>query len=153
MTLINELLRWVRRSLWPQAEKSSSSRVTSLAESEVKEKLQNRLNPQCFDPDQSICLSSGGFFTPCCWFDDELYKSQYWVSTFFRDHLDIEKNESVEDIFNSPEWKSFFDMLINNPSDAPPICHKMCGHQLEPERYLEKGSLADDHTVSLRIHH
>ena len=109
------------------------------------------INPKCINEYQQICLSSSGYFTPCCWFDDELYRDQPWVKTLFREHLKIENNESLEDIFNSKEWTELFDMLINNPKDAPPICKKMCGSELITEKQLESKPLGNDSKIDIRI--
>ena len=93
---------------------------------DLKKDKNSVLKPRCIYDDQQITLSSEGFFTPCCWLDDELYRVQPWVDTFFQSHLNIENNENIEDIFESKEWKDFWEMLINNPDNAPPVCYEYC---------------------------
>lgn len=92
------------------------------------------LRPKCF-PDfchdqigQQICLNHAGYFTPCCWFDDEAVRKNYEiVDKFFDPSLHIDNNEKVEDIVEGNFWKDFFEMLYYNPEKAPGICYKMCG--------------------------
>jgi len=94
---------------------------------DLKKDKNSALKPRCiYNDDQEITLSSEGFFTPCCWLDDELYRVQPWVDTFFQPHLNIENNENIEDIFESKEWEDFWEMLINNPDNAPPVCYEYC---------------------------
>ena len=45
----------------------------------------------------------------------------------FKEHLKLENNENVEDIFKSKEWTDFYNMLKNKPEQAPPVCKKFCG--------------------------
>lgn len=90
------------------------------------DKNKNELKPKCIYNDQELTLSSMGYFTPCCWVDDELYRNQPWVKTLFREHLKLQNNEKVEDIFKSKEWTDFYNMLRNNTKDAPPVCYKFC---------------------------
>ena len=40
--------------------------------------------------------------------------------------LHIDNNKSVDDILNSDEWKDFWDLLKNNPQNAPDRCKQMC---------------------------
>ena len=50
------------------------------------------------------------------------------IDDFFkREELKIENIESLYDIYGSIHWKEFFDLLENNPVDAPIVCHKKCG--------------------------
>jgi len=81
----------------------------------------NKLCPRCIYEDQEITLSSEGYFTPCCWIDDELYRNQPRVNDFFKEHLHIENNSNIQDIFDSKEWSEFWDILLNRPEDAPPV--------------------------------
>lgn len=89
-------------------------------------KENNPLCPRCIFKDQDLVLSSEGYFTPCCWLDDELYRNQIYVNDFFQPHLNIENNDDIQDIFNSAEWQNFWDILINHPEDAPPVCYEYC---------------------------
>ena len=83
--------------------------------------------PKCIYKKQEATLSCNGFFTPCCWVDDVLYRDQDWIKTLFKEKLNIKNNENVEDIFKSKEWTDFYDMLKNKPEQAPPVCKEFCG--------------------------
>ena len=94
--------------------------------------------PKCIYHDQEVTLSCNGFFTPCCWVDDELYRDQDWIKTLFKEHLKLENNENVEDIFKSREWIDFYDMLKNKPEQAPPVCKNYCGSNWNEKREVIK---------------
>tara|TARA_A100001035_G_scaffold241246_1_gene207133 strand:- start:4180 stop:4503 length:324 start_codon:yes stop_codon:yes gene_type:complete len=88
------------------------------------------LFPRCIHTDQEITLSSLGFFTPCCWVDDELYKDHPAIIALWNEHLHLDNNEDIQDIFDSEEWKNLWDILINSPDNAPRVCKKYCGNSL-----------------------
>lgn len=117
------------------------------------EQPQQVLRPKCIYTEQEPCLSSEGFFTPCCWFDDEENKKEKGVDTFFFEHLNFQNFENVEDIFKSKEWVSFFTMLKENPEDAPGICKKMCGSSLITKQILDESKLSDGTKVATIIRH
>lgn len=96
------------------------------------------LCPRCIFNDQEITLSSEGFFTPCCWLDDELYRNQPYVNDFFKPHLNIEMHDNIQDIFDSKEWKDFWEILLNRPEDAPLVCYEYCASQKGDKEYLEQ---------------
>jgi hypothetical protein len=98
----------------------------------------NKLCPRCIYEDQEITLSSEGYFTPCCWLDDELYRNQPYVNTFFKPHLNIELHDNIQDIFDSQEWKDFWDLLLNRPEDAPPVCYEYCATYKGNKEVLEE---------------
>lgn len=103
----------------------------------IKE-LGNKLCPRCIYENQEITLSSEGYFTPCCWLDDELYRNQSRVNDFFNENLHIENNENIQDIFDSKEWTEFWDMLLNRPEEAPPVCYEYCASPKGDKETLEK---------------
>tara|TARA_B100001113_G_scaffold19540_1_gene14481 strand:- start:232 stop:561 length:330 start_codon:yes stop_codon:yes gene_type:complete len=94
--------------------------------------------PKCIYKNQEATLSCNGFFTPCCWVDDELYRDQEWIKTLFKEHLKLENNDRVADIFKSKEWTDFYNMLKNNPEQAPPVCKEYCGSELITKEIKEK---------------
>jgi len=110
------------------------------------------LSPKCIVDEQDITLSSRGFFTPCCWLDDELYWHQEWVHKFYREHLNITANNDIKDIFLSREWIDFYEMLRNNPQDAPPVCYEYCGGALETDKIIDVES-HDDVNIITRAKH
>jgi|TARA_R110000744_G_scaffold376115_1_gene490166 hypothetical protein len=92
--------------------------------------------PRCIFKDQDLTLSSEGYFTPCCWIDDELYRSQPHVNDFFKPHLNIENNDDIQDIFNSKEWTDFWGILLDTPQDAPPVCYEYCANKQGDKEFL-----------------
>lgn len=106
-----------------------------------------KLNPKCIYTDQQICLSSTGYFTPCCWFDNPSNRTEIWIRNFFRKDLHIDNNENIEDIFSSKEWQSFWKMLKKNPENAPPTCKRMCSDSVITEKLLEN---TDDTNIRIR---
>jgi len=108
-----------------------------------------KLCPRCIYEDQEITLSSEGYFTPCCWLDDELYRVQPHVNDFFAAHLNIENNDNIQDIFDSKEWKNFWDMLINRPEDAPPVCYEYCASKQGDKELVD---VQDDKFAVIRKH-
>lgn len=95
----------------------------------IKTDRDTELVPRCIFSDQDMTLSSEGFFTPCCWLDDELYRNQPYVNDFFQPYLKIENNENIEKIFNSKVWMRFWKILLNNPEKAPPVCWEYCANR------------------------
>jgi hypothetical protein len=101
------------------------------------------LCPRCIFKEQDLVLSSEGYFTPCCWLDDELYRSQPYVNDFFKPYLNIENNDNIQDIFDSKEWQDFWDILLNRPEDAPPVCYEYCASQQGDKEYLDTAENID----------
>ena len=101
----------------------------------------NKLRPRCIYEQQQITLSSEGYFTPCCWLDDELYRNQPYVNNFYKEHLNIENNENVQNIFDSKEWKEFWDILLNKPENAPPVCYEYCASNKGEKKILKNKNI------------
>ena len=101
-------------------------------------KQKNSLCPRCIFKEQDFVLSSEGYFAPCCWLDDELYRSQPYVNDFFQPHVNIENHDNIQDIFDSDEWKNFWDILLNHPEDAPPVCYEYCSSDKGEKEYKHK---------------
>ena len=102
-----------------------------------------KLKPKCFAEfshdgrGQQICLNHKGYFTPCCWFDSESKKRKgnELVRKFFDPELHIDNNENIKDIVEGEFWNNFFEMLKNNPENAPDLCYEMCGTR-EDETFI-----------------
>lgn len=88
------------------------------------------LYPKCLRGETGPAVSATGYVYPCCWLDayagDEM-DIQHIDDFFKREELKIRNVESLSDIYGSVHWKDFFDLLENNPVDAPVVCHKKCG--------------------------
>ena len=52
--------------------------------------------------------------------------------------MHIENNENIQDIFDSKEWTEFWDMLLNRPEEAPPVCYEYCASPKGDKETLEK---------------
>lgn len=122
--------------------------VKGLEKRGIKNKILSNFKPRCIYENQEITLSSEGYFTPCCWTDDELYNQQPWINSFFLPHLHIDNNDTVEQIFNSKEWRRFFKMLLKNPNNAPPVCFEYCASAKGDHEILK----SDKHGVTMRQH-
>lgn len=105
---------------------------------EIKFNSKNKLCPRCIYNTQHLTLSSQGYFTPCCWLDDELYRNQPFVNDFFNPSLHIENNENIQDIFDSDIWKKFWNILMHHPEQAPPVCYQYCASELGDNLVVEK---------------
>lgn len=105
----------------------------------IKTDRDTELVPRCIFDDQEITLSSEGYFTPCCWLDDELYRSQPYVNNFFQPHLNIENHENIQDIFDSKVWKRFWNILLQRPDKAPPVCWEYCANPKGDSETIETG--------------
>lgn len=105
----------------------------------IKTDRGTQLCPRCIFDDQDLTLSSEGYFTPCCWLDDELYRSQPYVNDFFKPHLNIENHENIQDIFDSDEWSEFWNILLNKPQEAPPVCWEYCASKIGDKEIVESG--------------
>jgi len=85
------------------------------------------LKPRCINNKQQVCLSSGGSFTPCCWFDAEDKRSKDKViDGFFNPELNINNNDNVKDIIEGDYWQNFLKSLIDDPDNAPECCNRHC---------------------------
>jgi len=83
----------------------------------------SEFNPKCLHK-KDLGYSVSGHITPCCWTNASWNVPQ--LEVLFTPELHIDNNETVEDILNSEIWTIFFDVLKNNPDQAPPRCKKFC---------------------------
>ena len=89
------------------------------------------LNPKCMLADRSMSYTNEGNIMPCCWTNTVNYQDNPEFSNealikLTKKKLHIDNNKSVDDILNSDEWKDFWDLLKNNPQNAPDRCKQMC---------------------------
>ena len=82
-----------------------------------------KLYPRCINLSQQPTLSATGYIVPCCWADSPAFEG---MESLVQPHLHINNVNDVEDIISSKEWDTFFDDLINNPDNAPPVCKQHC---------------------------
>lgn len=82
-------------------------------------------------------LSARGYFYPCCWCDKYDERADKELSSLTQEHLRIDNVDDVTEIFASEEWFYFFDILINDPENAPSVCKRMCGKPRETKEYVD----------------
>lgn len=87
-------------------------------------------NPKCLNG-KDLGYSVTGHITPCCW--TNISWNDPYLKDLFSPKLHIDNNQTVEDILNSEPWNKFFDMLKNNPNNAPFHCKKMCSLSLHED--------------------
>jgi MoaA/NifB/PqqE/SkfB family radical SAM enzyme len=84
--------------------------------------------PKCLD-NKDLGFSVTGHITPCCWTNTR-WNAKYLKDIFLeKNHID--NHASVSDIIQTPEWKKLFNVLINDPNNAPDVCKKMCTISLD----------------------
>lgn len=91
--------------------------------------MENKFKPKCIYANKDLGYSPTGHITPCCWHNISF--NVPYLKDMFTDELHIDNVSSVEEILNSKPWKIFYDMLLNNPDDAPFQCKKYCSVPLE----------------------
>lgn len=79
-----------------------------------------KLDPKCLNEDAQLGHSAEGYILPCCMSDHGA------IPQLWKEHLKIENVDSVDEILNSKEWISFFEMLRNNPNKSPSVCKRFC---------------------------
>ena len=84
------------------------------------------LRPKCIDPGIVPAYVSTGHILPCCYIDG-VHDRDSMIESLFADHLKIESNDNVLQIFASDEWVEFFSMLMDRPEQAPKKCWAHCG--------------------------
>jgi len=72
--------------------------------------------------------------------------------SLFKEHLKLQNNEKVENIFKSKEWTDFYNMLRNNPKEAPGVCYKFCSKNVITDTQIKKQQ-SKDNIISTRIKH
>jgi hypothetical protein len=83
-----------------------------------------RFLPKCLNPGRQLAFASTGHMTPCCW--TNVSWSQPYLKEIFAEKMHIDNFNTIDEILTSEPWVKFFDMLKNNPKDAPPICKHFC---------------------------
>jgi len=86
------------------------------------------INPKCLQ-DRAISYSVTGHILPCCWVNTSW--DQPYLKDLFLDKNHIDNFETLDEIFETSAWINFFDMLKNNPQDAPKKCKQMCNVLLD----------------------
>ena len=90
-----------------------------------------KIQPRCLDfktpANKGAAYTSDGYMLPCCWLDDPLVYS-HMVECGMRDtSLLVSENTMLENIFVSDQWENFFTTILHDPKNAPFMCRKKCG--------------------------
>tara|TARA_B100000579_G_scaffold321683_1_gene271371 strand:- start:88 stop:1140 length:1053 start_codon:yes stop_codon:yes gene_type:complete len=114
--------------------------------SKVEEKKDNvnTLKPKCLLTNRDLSYSVTGHILPCCWVNTSFDDTH--IKPLFTDNLNIENNNSVEEILNKDEWKKFINVLENNSDEnLPSVCKRYCSvavnRNVENERKLYENYL------------
>ena len=73
--------------------------------------------------------TADGYMLPCCELDAPNTETAVHYYGLRDKDLKVENNDSIKDIITSDRWNNFFDMLRNNPSEAPEKCWMKCGEE------------------------
>ena len=93
-----------------------------------------KIVPKCVVGDRTTLGHSAlGFLLPCCWCD---YKAsgkimQHKITkeheALYSKHLHLDNVKDIKEILYSKEWKEFWDILFDDPNNAPVPCKSKCG--------------------------
>lgn len=80
--------------------------------------------PKCLSGEQQVGHTARGYILPCCWWDrPNLFNSE--IKDLVKEKFKLTNVDSVAEIFESEEWKTFYENLANGI--APSLCHTFCG--------------------------
>lgn len=86
-------------------------------------KREGKLKPKCFGRTE-YGYSAMGYITPCCWIDEGNIEKQY--PQLFNKNTHMNNFKNMEELLQTKEWKNFYDVLKNNPKNAPQKCWDQC---------------------------
>ncbi len=81
------------------------------------------MKPKCLENAGSLAWSATGHLLPCCWYDNQNKK---YISELVQDKFNLRDN-TVQEVLDSEEWKGFIDKLEKHDPSLPLICHRYCG--------------------------
>ena len=81
------------------------------------------MKPKCLEG-EFLAWSAAGHLLPCCWYDNQNKK---FIPQLLQEKFRLSKDNTVEDVLNSEEWKDFLDKVKRDDKSLPPICHMYCG--------------------------
>lgn len=84
-----------------------------------------------------------GYIMPCC--RTNLFhgpeRDELVAAGLYDEELKLSNVNKVEDILISPQWLKFHRTLAEDPTNAPAICHRICG---KPNPTYVNGGRIDD---------
>lgn len=89
-----------------------------------------KIRPKCIVGGRDPAFTIDGYFLPCCWVDNDDAKKFFQLHGFYEDHFSIynlKTPEDIKNVFKSPEWLEFYELLENGPELAPWACKHHCG--------------------------
>ena len=93
--------------------------------------------PKCLKFGRAAAVTATGVVLPCCWLDQPSSLRDEKVDTLFEAKLNIDNNDTIEDIINSAPWQKFMRELVEKPKESSPICLRMCStHYIEKEKWI-----------------
>ena len=92
----------------------------------------DKIIPKCVVGDRvTMGHSALGFLLPCCWCDGKAFKSKKSLTkeheALYSKHLHLDNVKDIKEILYSKEWKEFWDILFDDPNNAPVPCKSKCG--------------------------
>jgi len=84
-----------------------------------------KLDPLCFKG-FPMSVTKDGYLLPCCYCDDPDTLSDPHLKALYKKSK-LEDYNSVQEILETPEWKTFANNLDKNK--APEICFSICGNK------------------------
>jgi hypothetical protein len=91
------------------------------------------IDPKCLKNQQCFGFSSRGFILPCCYYDNE-YSLKFDAPQFIEEKLNLNNVNSIEEIFNSEAWQTFFEQLDSKSENLPYPCHYYCSDNSTPNK-------------------
>ncbi len=76
------------------------------------------MKPKCLENAGSLAWSATGHLLPCCWYDNQNKK---YISELVQDKFNLRDN-TVQEVLDSEEWKEFIDKLEKHDPSLPLIC-------------------------------
>jgi len=80
------------------------------------------------DVEQSIAYTADGYLLPCCWCDAPSTRKDFEKAGFYKEKLQLSRNEKIEDILLSQEWAQFIETVLYKANFAPRCCKEKCGY-------------------------
>ena len=86
------------------------------------------IDPKCLNGEMEYFYSAEDYLLPCCWCGEFVAKPESndpKIQSLMTNKLS--EVDSVEQIVESKEWKEFWDILFDDPNNAPVPCKSKCG--------------------------
>jgi hypothetical protein len=100
-----------------------------------------KLRPDCTKLDKKFGWSAQGYLLPCCWCDlkSTFDGKQGALSELVKEHLHIDKVQSIDEVLDTPEWKNFYKVITNDKTtnETPEVCIRHCGQGMRSIRVKE----------------